>query len=39
MTKTCRENGVTECKHCDTRGYCTIFECRCDTIGYCGVQS
>ena len=28
-----------ECKHCDSKGYCTLFECRCDKVGYCGVKS
>ena len=27
-----------ECKHCDCKGECTLFDCRCDTVGYCGVK-
>lgn len=28
---------MMECKHCDSKGYCTIFNTKCDTTGYCGV--
>lgn len=27
-----------ECKHCDCKGECTLFDCRCDETGYCGVK-
>lgn len=26
-----------DCKHCDSNGECTLFDCRCDQVGYCGV--
>ena len=28
-----------KCKHCDSKGYCILFDCQCDTVGYCGVKS
>ena len=29
---------MMECKHCNSNGECTLFECECDNVGYCGVR-
>ena len=26
------------CKHCDSKGYCVLFDVICDTVGVCGVK-